>query len=179
MLLRLAVCAGMAGARLFELRVSRRNMEASGPMSEGEWSRRTYPGIVAVHTAAIGLTALKGSNRPSWPWLALLLAVQPVRAWALLTLGRRWNVRAAVPRDMDVATGGPYRWVRHPNYTVVGVELAALPLAFRMPLLALLVSGVNGALLAGRIREEEAALRELPGWREHFEDRPRFVPGVV
>lgn len=179
MLLRLAVCAAMGGARLVELSISRRNIEGGGPTSEGEWSRRTYPGIIAVHTLTIAVTALKGSKRPSWPWLLLLLSVQPVRIWVLATLGRRWNTRAAVPRLMDVETRGPYRWVRHPNYAVVAVELAALPLAFRLPWLALASSVTNAALLAGRIREEEAALRALPGWEEHFGPLPRFIPRAV
>jgi methyltransferase len=95
-----------------------------------------------------------------------------------VTLGRRWNVRAAVPEEMPVATDGPYAYVRHPNYTVVGVELAALPLAFGLPKLALLATVANAALLSARIPEEEAALRRLPGWEEHFAAKKRFIPGV-
>jgi methyltransferase len=77
-----------------------------------------------------------------------------------------------------VETGGPYRWVRHPNYAVIGVELAALPLGFRMRKLAVFVTLANAGLLALRIREEEEALRALPGWDEHFGDKARFIPRV-
>jgi methyltransferase len=79
---------------------------------------------------------------------------------------------------MQVATGGPYAYVRHPNYTVVGVELAALPLAFGLPKVALVATLANVALLSGRIPEEEAALRRLPGWEAHFQEKARFIPGV-
>ena len=108
----------------------------------------------------------------------MLLAVQPLRAWVLLTLGRRWNARGAVPADAEVETRGPYAHIRHPNYAVVIVELLALPMAFGCRRLALIVTIANAALLAIRIRDEERALMELPGYRAHFGRRKRLVPGV-
>lgn len=177
MLTRAAVCGGMAAMRLAELAFSRRNIDANGAADESAASRRTYPGIVAVHTLAIAGTALYGRRARVLP-LVLLLALQPLRLWVLLTLGRRWNARGAVPHDLRVETRGPYAYVRHPNYAIVIGELALLPLAFGQPRLAALVSLANGALLAVRIREEERALMAAPGWREHFGRRRRFVPGM-
>ncbi|MGI8925152.1 MAG: isoprenylcysteine carboxylmethyltransferase family protein [Tepidiformaceae bacterium] len=176
---RLVVCAAMGGARLLELRLSRRNLAAAGPTSEGDWTRRTYPLMVALHAAVIVGTALKGRRKASPFWLAVLLAVQPLRLWVLTALGERWNVRAAVPQAMPVETRGPYAYVRHPNYGVVTAELAALPLAFGLWPLALGATAVNAALLALRIPEEEALLAEVPGWQEHFADKARFIPGVM
>lgn len=178
MLIRLLVCAGMGAGRIAELVHSRRNMASSGPSTEGSWSRRTYPAIVALHTTVIVATALRGRARPSAPWLALLLAMQPLRLWVLATLGRRWNTRAAVPDAMVVETGGPYAYVRHPNYTIIAVELFALPMAFGMRRLALLAAFANAFVLAPRIREEEAALARLPGYERHFCTRKRFLPGI-
>ena len=177
-MIRALVCGAMALARLAELRLSRRNIGRSGAATEGAWSRATYPLIVATHAAAIAGTLLLG-GRGRGRWLAVLAAVQPLRAWVLLTLGRRWNTRAAVPVAMPVATAGPYALVRHPNYAVVAVELAALPLAFGLPKLALAVSAANVILLTPRIREEEAALMLLPGYRAHFAKKARFLPGVI
>lgn len=178
MLIRLLVCGAMGGARLLEAVHSRRNIASSGPTFEGPWTRRTYPLIVMLHAATIVLTAVRGSSKPAWPFLALLLAVQPLRVWVIRALGSRWNIRAAVPGSMCVETGGPYRYVRHPNYTVVAIELAALPLAFRLPGLAIAASLANAALLSLRIPEEERLLGRLPGYRDHFEHRPRFLPGL-
>ncbi len=178
MLTRLLVCGYMAGARLAELAYSRRNIGSFDASEEGQWSRRTFPLIVALHTAVIGSTALVGSRRPKWPLLAGLIAAQGVRVWTLLTLGRRWNARAAVPAAMEVATGGPYAYVRHPNYAVVAVELFCLPAAFGLTRAAAAASLANAALLAARIREEEALLSRLPGYQEHFADKPRFLPGL-
>jgi methyltransferase len=169
----------MAAARLGELAYSRRNIGASGEMVEGVWSRRTFPLIVVLHTAVLAGTAGFGSRRPRWPWLALLLLFQPLRLWVLLTLRDRWNARAAVPLAMEVATTGPYAYVRHPNYLVVAVELAALPLAFGLGRLAAAGSLANAVILSGRIREEEAALFRLPGYKDHFQRKKRFLPGIM
>ena len=177
-LMRLVVCAAMGAARLGELAWSRRNIAAAGPSDEGRWSRATYPLMVVLHTAVILAVALRGRNaRPVW--LSVLVAVQPLRAWTLATLGRRWNTRAAVPRAMSVATGGPYRFVRHPNYDVVAIELAALPLAFGLPAAALAATAMNAALLAARIPEEERLLARVPGYAETVGRRKRFIPGLV
>jgi methyltransferase len=177
-LIRLVVCASMGAARVAELVYSRRNMEAAGAATEGAWSRATYPAIVALHTVVIAGTALRGRSRPAWPWLALLLAAQPVRLWVLASLGRRWNTRAAVPNEMVVETRGPYAYIRHPNYAIIAVELLALPMAFGLKRFALLASAANALVLAPRIREEEAALRRLPGYEAHFASRKRFIPRV-
>jgi methyltransferase len=55
-------------------------------------------------------------------------------------------------------SGGPYRWLRHPNYVAVVAELVAFALAVGAP-----VSGAGavlffGELLRRRIRAEEEAL---------------------
>lgn len=178
MLIRLLVCAGMGVGRLAELAYSRRNMAERGEAAEGAASRRIFPLIVALHTLVIVAVLLRGRNRPSLGWLLLLIAAQAPRLWVLQTLGNRWNARGAVPAEMEIETGGPYAYVRHPNYSVVAVELASLPLAFGMRRAAVLASLANAALLAIRIRDEETALMTLPGYEEHFADKPRFVPRI-
>ncbi len=177
MLIRFLVCLAVAASRLLELAYSRRNIGEVGPTEEGEWSRRTYPLMVALHATAIGATLLFG-GKAKWHWLLLLAAVQPVRAWVLLTLGARWNTRGAVASQMDIATGGPYAYVRHPNYAVVAVELLALPLAFGLRRTAAAVAIANAMLLAVRIREEESLLGARPRYEEHFARKARFIPKV-
>jgi methyltransferase len=173
---RLAVCVFAIACRLAELRVSGRNIRRYGVATEGERSRRTYPLIVALHTVVLGSTLLFGRRRVRWPLLGMFLAAQPVRAWVLLTLGGRWNARGVVPSAMTPATDGPYAYVRHPNYIVVAVELFSLPAAFGLGKLASAASLVNAWLLWLRIRDEEALLAEVPGYAEHFDDKPRFIP---
>jgi len=175
--LRVLIVGYMAAARLIELAFSRRNIETT-PAVELETSRRLYPAMVALHATVLVGTLLLGARRSRQPWLAALLLVQPLRYWVLTRLGRRWNTRGAVPSSMEVETGGPYAYVRHPNYTVVAVELASLPLAFGLPGLAVAASAVNAGLMVVRVRDEEALLFELPGYAEHFEKKRRFLPGI-
>jgi methyltransferase len=176
-LTRALLCSLAATQRLLELRVSHRNVEAYANANEGEWSRRTYPLIVVLHAAVIGGTFLFG-RKPRWPLVASFLALQPLRFWALLSLGPRWNARGVVPGDMAVVTGGPYAYVRHPNYAVVAGELFSLPAAFGLVRLALAATLANAALLTLRIREEEALLMAVESYRRHFEGKPRFLPGL-
>jgi methyltransferase len=49
---------------------------------------------------------------------------------------------------------GPYRFIRHPNYLVVVLEIALLPLALGSWPVALGFSVVNAVVLAWRIRVE-------------------------
>jgi methyltransferase len=168
----------MGAARLLELAFSQRNLRASTNPRESVLSRVNFVLIAALNIAVIGGTLLFGRNQPKRSWLLALLAVQPLRYWLIATLGRRWNVRGAVSPDLVIATDGPYACLRHPNYTVLAVELAALPAAFGLARLAAVATLVNLVVLAVRVREEEALLFEVPGYREHFAHKRRFVPGV-
>jgi methyltransferase len=178
MLVRFVVCGLMGAARLLELRYSTGNLRTMTDARESRFNRLNFAPIAALNTAVIVSTLLFGDRRVRWQWLALLLAAQPVRYWVIATLGRHWNVRAAVSMSMIVITSGPYAWLRHPNYSVLLVELAALPAAFGLPRFALLFTLANAAVLAVRVHEEEALLFQVPGYAEHFAGKRRFIPGV-
>jgi methyltransferase len=176
MLTRVAVGGYAIACRLLELRFSRRNIRAYSAGEEGRWSRLSFPLVVLVHTLVLAGTLLFGGR----PRLLLLpfVIVQPLRLWVIATLGWRWNARGVVPSAMSVATNGPYAYVRHANYSVVIVELASLPAGFGLYRLAFVASLANALLLVLRIRDEERLLMALPGYREHFEKKKRFLPGV-
>ena len=78
-----------------------------------------------------------------WPMLALVLASQALRWWCIATLGRRWNTRVIVVPGLPLVTGGPYRWLRHPNYVAVVVEGVALPLVHAAWVTALVFTVLN------------------------------------
>jgi protein-S-isoprenylcysteine O-methyltransferase Ste14 len=89
------------------------------------------------------------------------------------------GVRVQRERGHTVASGGPYRVVRHPGY--VGAILAALA----TPLLlgsawALVPAVVLAALFVVRTSLEDRTLRaELPGYQEYAQRTPyRLLPGV-
>ncbi|MBA3425370.1 MAG: isoprenylcysteine carboxyl methyltransferase family protein [Rubrobacteraceae bacterium] len=155
--------------RLLELRYSRgneRRLRANGAVERGAGH---YPFMVAIHalwlvsTLAEGL--LRGPEFPGW-WpvpLALFLLAQPLRYWAILSLGENWNVRILVVPGRKLVRRGPYRYFPHPNYVAVVMEVFAFPLIFGAWISALVFTVLNAAFLYVRIREEQRALRELAG----------------
>jgi methyltransferase len=92
----------------------------------------------------------------------LFLLLQLGRIWVLRTLGPRWTTRIIVLPGAPLVTGGPFRFVSHPNYLVVIGEIAVLPLVFGLWKVALLFSVLNAVVLAIRIRAEDRALKNLP-----------------
>jgi methyltransferase len=92
-------------------------------------------------------------------WFGLFMLLQVLRLWVLTTLGERWTTRIIILPGAPLVEGGPYRFFKHPNYMIVIGEIAALPLAFGMPLYALVFSLLNAAVLTIRIRAENAALK--------------------
>ena len=157
----LAAVLLVALQRLAELAVARRNTRrllAGGAVERG---RGHYPLIVALHAAWLATLPLvvPPDRWPDLPWLLLFLALQPVRVWAIASLGGRWTTRILVLPGAAPVRRGPYRWLRHPNYVVVALEILALPMAFGAPAHALLFSLLNAALLLlVRIPAEERAL---------------------
>ena len=60
--------------------------------------------------------------------------------------------------EAPLLKAGPYRWVRHPNYLIVTVEIALLPLAFGAVAIAMAFSALNLVLIARRIAIEDRVL---------------------
>lgn len=98
------------------------------------------------------------STPPNWWLLGLYAAFQPLRLWTIATLGPHWTTRIITMPGAPLVRTGPYRIFRHPNYAVVCVEIAALPLAFGAVEIAIVFSILNASLLSWRIRTEERAL---------------------
>jgi methyltransferase len=148
--------------RLAELAFARANTAALLARGAVEAAPGHYPLIVLLHAAwLLGLWILGPSQPVHAGWLAVFVALQGLRAWVLLTLGRRWTTRILVVPGELLASHGPYRFLAHPNYVVVVGEIAVLPLCLGLPWFALVFSIANGLVLAVRIRAENAALREL------------------
>lgn len=106
-----------------------------------------------------GLWALGYSHALEPFFFSLFLAIQLARYWVLATLARRWTIRVIVVPGETLVAEGPYRFMKHPNYAVVAAEVAVAPLALGMPLYAFVFTIFNAALLAQRIRVENAALQ--------------------
>jgi methyltransferase len=161
----LGLVALVACQRIAELRLSRGNAGKALARGGIEYGREHFPAMAALHVAFLCSCALEVIvlHRPfpgaaGWAALCAFLLAQGLRYWAVASLGDRWNVRViVVPGDVPVLRG-PYRFLRHPNYLAVAVEMAALPLVHGAFLTAIVFSALNAAILRLRIRTEEAAL---------------------
>ncbi|HUY61603.1 MAG TPA: isoprenylcysteine carboxylmethyltransferase family protein, partial [Candidatus Dormibacteraeota bacterium] len=150
-----------------------------------EWpaaAPRTYPVMVALHVGLFTWPLARRWHRPApapaaqAAAVATLLAATGLRTWAIHSLGGQWNVEARVPPHLDPVRHGPYRFVRHPNYVAVALEMAALPAACGAYREAAALSLANAAVLWPRIRGEEGLLLAQPAYREAFAGVPRFLP---
>jgi methyltransferase len=150
--------------RLGELWLARRNTAALLAAGGREVAPGHYPLIVALHAAWLGGLWLFARDQPlQFAWLSVFLVLQVLRAWVLLTLGRRWTTRIIILPGAPLVRRGPYRFLSHPNYLVVAGEIAVLPLCLGWPSYALAFSLANALVLAIRIRAENAALRSEAG----------------
>jgi methyltransferase len=180
----LALVGLVAAERLFELALSRRNAARAFARGGVETeSRGFYALLVAAHTLLLVAAPLEVllAGRPLRPalaalMLALLAGAMALRYWAVRTLGDRWNTRVIVVPGEPAVASGPYRLLRHPNYLAVVVEVIALPLVHGAWITALLATVANAAILARRIRHEEAALERASDYAARLGDRRRFLP---
>lgn len=173
----------LAAERLVELVLSKRNAARAFARGGVETGRGHYRVMVVLHSLFLVACAAEvgGLGRAfpgAWGYCALgvALGAQALRYWAIASLGERWNTRIIVVPGLSPVTRGPYRYLRHPNYVAVVLELAAVPLVHGAWVTALVFSLGNALLLRVRIRAEEEALGAV--YAEAFADRPRFIPEV-
>jgi len=155
-----AILLLLAALRILELAIARRNTRrllAEGAVEAGSTH---YPLIIALHLAwFLALLLLVPPGRvPQWPWLAVFLLLQPLRLWVIATLGRFWTTRVISLPGAPLVRRGPFRFVRHPNYLIVELELISLPLAFGAPWIALIFGLANALIISWRIRIEDRLL---------------------
>ena len=152
-----------------ELLISTRNARRSLAAGGVEAGRGHYPVMVLFHAGFLAACAVEPLLRPrAWPAaaslgaLGLALLAMALRWWAVATLGGRWSTRIIVRPGQALVTGGPYRYLRHPNYLAVALELLAVPLIGGALLTTAVATLGNLLLLAVRVRAEEVALGIRP-----------------
>jgi methyltransferase len=175
----------LLGERAVELGLSARHARALIARGGVEAGRGHYPAMVLLHLAFLVACAAEPVLAPRpWPLsvsmgaLAASLLAMAIRWWAIAALGPRWTTRIVVLRGAPPRTKGPYRFLRHPNYLAVAVEILCVPLIGGAVVTAVLFTLANAVLLvAVRIPAEEAALG--PAWRSAFAGRRRAARGAL
>jgi methyltransferase len=176
-------CVGLE--RLVELQVSRRHQRELAICGARKQSDPQYRWMVALHAAVLIGAALEVLllHRPFIPPLAaaalLLFALATLlRWWVIRTLGIHWNTEVVDSGSLGVITDGPFRWIRHPNYLGVFVELIALPLVHTAWITAAVATAANVFVLRNRLRVEERLLEAVPAYRATMAGKPRFLPRI-
>lgn len=177
----LAILALLSVQRFVELCISRRNANrvlADGGLESGEGH---YRAMVAMHAAWLLACAAESIAIPrtispilSTGALAMAAGAQALRYWAIWTLGPRWNTRIIVIPGAAPVTSGPYRYLRHPNYLAVMIEIAAVPLIRANWYTAIGFLIANAIMMTVRIPVEERAMGT--GYRVAFAARRRLIP---
>lgn len=153
--------------RLTELVVARRNEKWMKNRGGYEVGAEHYKWFVIVHSLffvsillEVFLRENSGQQLNFWLVVAFLVA-QAGRFWCLFSLGRFWNTKIIILPGAPLISRGPYRFLKHPNYWIVGIELMIIPLLFQAYFTAAIFPILHILLLRVRIPEEERALHSL------------------
>jgi methyltransferase len=116
-----------------------------------------YPGAF-VAMLAEGLWRGAGPDALALTGAGIFAAAKALKYWAIASLGSRWTFRVLVPPGSQRLGGGPYRWVAHPNYVAVALELTGVAVAMHAAFTGPVAVAGFGYLMRRRIRVEEEAL---------------------
>jgi len=181
----LGLLAAVGVLRLVELRISNKHQERMLAHGAVRVSEPHFKWMVAIHTGILVGAALEVVflYRPFLPLLgatmfALFVASNLMRLWVVRALGDLWSVEVMDSTRIGVVTTGPFRFVRHPNYTGVILEMISLPLIHTAWITALAASAAYSIALTMRIRTEESVLMANPEYRASMGHKPRFLPGL-
>lgn len=179
----LAMVAALAAERVFELALAARNRRIALAAGAFEAGQRLYLFMIGFHALFfVSLVYEAVWLRRPFPgtigWIALggAAIAQMLRYWAIVTLGVRWNTRIIVFADAVPVVAGPYRFLRHPNYLAVIIEMACVPMIHGCWLTGTVFSFVNAGLLTARIRQEEESLGE--NYKRTMDRLPRLIPSL-
>lgn len=168
--------------RLIELYIARKNeawMKSQGGIEVGQ-SHYQYMVIIHICFFIALLLEVFLFNRTSSSAFPILLIgfilTQIGRVWVILSLGRYWNTKIIILPQGNVIKKGPYRFLKHPNYVIVSLELIIIPFIFQAYFTAVLFTLLNILILSIRIPAEEKALLELTEYGEVFSKQNRFLP---
>lgn len=174
--------------RLFELRLAKKNLAKRQLKPNLQIAKEPFFFLfVILHSSflvAVPLEIIIGNRIFNWTMgiacLAIYLICLSMRISVLNTLRENWNVKVVYDLDSrdSIATTGLYRYIRHPNYLIVILEITTISLLHGAIYSFVFFSICNACILFFRIRQEEAALLQNPYYAEHFRNKKRFIPYI-
>jgi methyltransferase len=178
-----AFLAAVGVGRLVEMRISRARQRALAARGATRTPEPAFALMVLLHTGILAGSAIEVilGDRPfraaiGIPALVVVALANALRWWVIGTLGPHWNVQVVRSTGLGVVSDGPYRYVRHPNYVAVFVELLAVPLVHGAWITAVVGAVLHVLVLRRRIALEDSVLLADEGYRRVMGGKPRFVP---
>jgi methyltransferase len=157
----LIILAAERGVELVISKLNATHIKKLGGKEDGETFTRLLIGFHVCWFFSFGVEAsARGANLlcSSASLILVFLSFQVWRYWCILSLGRFWNTRIIILPGAGLVRVGPYRFLKHPNYVVVLLEIFFYPALFGCWTTALIFGFSNILVLKKRIRQEEAAL---------------------
>lgn len=167
---------------LWEVRVSSRNSAALLQRGAIEVAPALLPVMTMIYIVMyIGSgwehIHLSRHISPAWAlsFLALFVLAKLLKLWAVTSLGPNWTMRVLIVPGSRVVVHGPYKWMRHPNYVAVLLEIAATTLLGRCYWTFATVWSAFIIVLFFRIRAEETALLADTDYAAQMTHKKRFL----
>ena len=181
-----SIVAAVVIQRLFELRLAQRNKKEI--LKRGGRERDTNSlKLVKLLQVSWWIAAIAEVWLLDRPFIPVLAAValaamgigQLLRYLSMRSLDWRWTLPIMTVPNLPVVDTGIYRYLRHPNWLGVLLEITALPLIHSAYLTAIVFTIVNAFLMSQRIQTEEKVLSEDTNYAFAFAERPRFIPNII
>ena len=148
--------------RIGELILSKRNEIWLLKNNAVEYGRKHYPFIVSLHVLFIISLIIEYTTKQTESYssffLFLYFLILIFKAWVILSLGKYWNTKIYHIKNVPLIKIGPYKYIKHPNYLIVILEIAVIPLVFHLYFTAIIFTFLNIIMLYIRIKEENKVL---------------------
>ena len=168
--------------RLAELYLAKKNERWMKQNGGEEYGVRHYQLMVMIHSCfflslLLEVFFFEKTIHSLWiVWLALFVITQLGRIWVIYSLGKYWNTKIIVLPSSKTISKGPYKYLKHPNYLIVTLELLIIPLMFNAYITLICFFILNQLILAIRIPYEEKILAENTDYAFIHNEQPRYFP---
>ena len=109
-------------------------------------------------------------------WICALASLV-IRRKAIAALGKFWSLHVEIRENHQFVRTGPFRWVRHPTYFSMILELISIGLIMNAAVALMMVSVIFIPSLVMRLVMEETALVEKFG--ETYTNYQRTTPALI
>lgn len=148
--------------RIGELFLAKRNEVWLLQNGAIEYGHKHYPFIVALHVSFFIALIFEYSTQQtasfSLFYLISYFVIIAFKVWIVLSLGKFWNTKIYHISGLPLQKRGLYKYIQHPNYMAVVLEIAIIPLVFNLYYTAITFTVLNAIMLYIRIKEENKVL---------------------